>query len=68
MKDQIEGHILLLSFFCPETNKHTMKIIENNMVISETEECHICGSHVKIYLDIQCNECGKWHEIILRDQ
>lgn len=68
MKDQIEDHILLSSFKCPETNKTSIKIIEEDMINVETEDCHICGTHTKIYLDMQCDECGKWHEIILRGE
>jgi len=63
----VEDHLLLLSFICPETGKTVIKHIDKSDIDVDYEKCHICGSHIKIYLDMQCESCKKWHKITLRD-
>jgi hypothetical protein len=58
---------MIVSYRCPNTDNKTVEILPTPNIECETEDCHICGHHIKIYLDMKCGECGMWHEIIIRD-
>ena len=64
---QVTDFKISVSYICPDTNKKIDKNLIASEIEVESEECHICGRHIKIFLDIKCSKCDGWHEMIIRD-
>lgn len=62
-----EGKLLSVVILCP-TLKKEISIMNDNYTINGAEwECDLCGTHGNVTLEIVKCECGKRHEILIRE-
>ena len=56
-----------VEFRCPEKQRDVAVAVEAKDVQTWAEECHLCGSHVMVFVDVRkCPACGKSHDAYIR--